>query len=60
MFRAQAVKKLAHSFLNISCSGDRVVGYFFYLVNLKLVSRPIYGFQIVKSLSSETTEYGQN
>ena len=41
LFRTQAVKKFAHRFLTISFSGGSMVSYFFYLVNLKLVSRPM-------------------
>ena len=41
LFRTQAVKKFAHRFLTISCSGGSMVSYFFHLVNLKLVSRPM-------------------
>ena len=42
LFRAQAVKKFAHRFLTISCSGGSMVHDFFHLVNLKLVSRPMW------------------
>ena len=42
MFRAQAVKKLAHRFLNISCTGRQGGELLFCLVNLKLVSRPMW------------------
>ena len=43
LFRAQAVKYFAHRFLNISCSGWQGGElFFFYLVNLNLVSRPMW------------------
>ena len=42
LFRTQVVKKFAHRFLTISCSGGSMVSYFFHLVNLKLVSRPMW------------------
>ena len=42
LFRAQAVKTFAHRFLIISCSGGIMVSYFFHLVNLKLVSKPMW------------------
>ena len=35
-------KKLAHRFLNISCSGRQGGELFFYLVNLKLVPKPMW------------------
>ena len=42
LFRVQAVKKFAHRFLNISCSGREGGELLFYLVNLKLISRPMW------------------
>ena len=42
MFRAQAVKKSALHFLNISCSAKQGGELLFYLVNLKLASRPMW------------------
>ena len=60
MFQAQAVKKLAHRSLNISFSGGQGGEPLFYLVKLKLVSRPMWISNCKKNLSSETTEYGHN